>query len=38
MPSFNDLQVTVVPIVAMLLMCVLVSEPDHYEEDYEGEA
>lgn len=38
MPSFNNLVFTLVPIVAMLLMCVLVPEPDYYEEDYEGEA
>ena len=38
MPSLNNLVFTLVPIVAMLLMCVLVPEPDYYEEDYEGEA
>ena len=39
MPSFNNLVFTVVPIVAMLLMCVLVPEPDWgNEEDYVGEA
>ena len=36
MPSLNNLVFTVVPIVAMLLMCVLVPEPYYDDEDYES--
>ena len=36
MPSLNNLVFTIVPIVAMLLMCVLVPEPYYDVEDCEG--
>lgn len=36
MPSLNNLVFTVVPIVAMLLMCVLVPEPYYDDGDYES--
>lgn len=36
MPSLNNLVFTIVPIVAMLLMCVLVPEPYYDDEDCEG--
>ena len=35
MPSFSNLVFTIIPIVAMLLMCILVPEPYCADEDYE---